>query len=132
MTKTGAVRGDWKTTPMPQARAAVALDRSYTFAEFAALQAGLIPAEMEDKWFIFFEDPWLYLHRSWTGFCVFQVRFETTKTGVRVAEALVNRDPKQYAGTSGSEDASLLGILLDGRARRDVRGAMIGHIKGRP
>ena len=131
MTKTGAVRGDWKTRPMPEARATIALEHSYTLAEFAALQAGLVPEEMEDKWFIFFEDPWLYLHRSWTGFCIFQVRFETTATGVRVAEALVNRDPAQYGGTSAREDASLLAILLDGRARRDVRGAMIGHIKGR-
>ncbi len=74
MARTGAVRGDWKTTPLPAARAALAFARTYSFAEFAGIQAGLVPEEMEDKWFVFFEDPWLYLHRSWTGFCVFQVR----------------------------------------------------------
>jgi len=127
----GAIRGDLKTTPLPAARASLAFDRAYSFAEFAGIQVGLVPQQMEDKWFIFFEDPWLYLHRSWTGYCEFQVRFEIMSERIRVAEALVSRDPNQYASTDAAHDASLLGILLDGRASRNVMGAMVQHITGK-
>jgi hypothetical protein len=31
---------------------------------------------MEERWHIFFRDPWLHLVRSWTGFCVYKARVE--------------------------------------------------------
>ena len=112
-----ATRGDWKTTSLPVQRQALALHRIYSADEFQRLQEGRVPHEMEDKWFVFCEDPWLYLHRSWTGFCVYQVRFERTASGARTAESLVNRDPKQYRGTD-ERDLLLLPLLLDGYAGR--------------
>jgi hypothetical protein len=30
-------------------------------------KAGFVPREMEDKWFVFSEEPWLFVHRSCTG-----------------------------------------------------------------
>jgi len=36
---------------------------------------------MEDKWFIFLEDDWLYLHRSWTGTCVYKVQHHISGSG---------------------------------------------------
>ena len=50
--------------PLPPAREAIALDRTYTAPEFERLKAGHIPEAMEDKWFVFYEEPWLYLHRD--------------------------------------------------------------------
>jgi hypothetical protein len=41
--------------------------------EFARLRAGLIPQQMEDKWFIYYEEPHLFLHRSWTGAPVYRL-----------------------------------------------------------
>jgi len=114
-----ATRKDWKTTPLPAARASLLLDRVYSADEFAGLKAGLRPRNMGTKWFIFFEEPWLYLHRAWTGHCIFQVRFETAPVGVRVVEALVNRDPKEYDGADDAQDASLLAILMDGQTEQD-------------
>lgn len=78
---------------------------------------------MEDKWFAFYEEPWLYLHRSWTGFGIYQVRFELTDGGHRVAEILVSRDPRQYTSTDGDADALVLAVLLDGYAGRDTKAA---------
>jgi hypothetical protein len=112
-----ATRSDWKTTPLPAQRQAIALERTYSSEEFARLQEGYIPREMEDKWFSFYEEPWLYLHRSWTGYCVYQARFELTASGARPVEMLANRDPQQYRGTD-ERDALLLGLLLDGYAGR--------------
>jgi hypothetical protein len=114
-----ATRGDWKTKPLPAQRHAFSPDRNYSAEEFKRLQEGDIPREMEDKWFSFYEEPWLYLHRSWTGYCVYQVRFEVTASGARAVEALVNRNPRQYRGTD-ERDSLLLPLLLDGYAGRST------------
>jgi hypothetical protein len=118
-----ATREDWQATPLPESRASLSLDRTYSNEEFARLQKGRIPEEMEDKWFIFYEEPWLYLHRSWTGYCVFQARFEATPLGNRVAEVFVSRDPEQYRSDNDVADALLLAFLLDDYAGRDAREA---------
>jgi hypothetical protein len=38
------------------------------------LMEGLVPVEMEDKWFVYFEDGWLYFHRSWTGALIYWIK----------------------------------------------------------
>jgi hypothetical protein len=76
-----AKREDWKTEPFPEATVNLALERIYSTAEFAQIAQGCVPQQMEDKWFIFYEAPWLFLHRSWTGYCIYQVRFEPVAEG---------------------------------------------------
>jgi len=41
--------------------------------EFSRVRDGLIPWAMEDKWFVYFEEPHLFLHRSWTGQPVYRL-----------------------------------------------------------
>jgi hypothetical protein len=118
-----ATRDDWKTTPLPAARASITLDRTYSADEFARIKQGNVPQEMEEKWFAFYEEPWLYLHRSWTGYGIYQVRFEPADGGGRVAGVLVSRDPEQYRSTDGISDALLLAVLLDRYAGRDTTAA---------
>jgi hypothetical protein len=113
-----ASRNDWKTMPLPVARAAITCDRAYSADEFAKIRAGHVPEEMEDKWFAFYEEPWLYLHRSWTGCGIFDVRFEPAGDGARVVEVLVNRDAEQYTSTDDTSDSLLLALLLDQYAGR--------------
>ncbi|RCJ14912.1 hypothetical protein A6S26_09655 [Nostoc sp. ATCC 43529] len=114
---------------MPSGSKNITLEKLYSQQEFDRITAGVIPECMEDKWFIFYEAPWVYLHRSWTGFCIFKVRFEVVGESVKIAQVQVNRDPAQYSNTDDESDACLLGILLDSRAERDVRNQMLGHIK---
>jgi hypothetical protein len=66
---------------------------------------------MEDRWFIYYEEPWLFIHRSWTGHCIFHVRFEQVGDEFVVAEAIRNRNPEQCAGSGG--DTAILSGLLD-------------------
>ena len=113
-----ATRSRWKTTPLPEARQALPFERSYSREEFERLAQGHVPQEMEDKWFVFYEQPWLYLHRSWTGLCIYQVRFEQEHDSARVVEALSNRDPDQYKETDAVRDMDFLSMLLDGYAGR--------------
>lgn len=125
-----AKRNDWKTEPMPSASTNITVEKLYSQEEFDRIAAGVIPEQMEDKWFIFYEAPWVYLHRSWTGFCIFKVRFEVIGESVKIAEVYVNRDPTQQMNTDDERDASMLRILLDSRAKRDVRNQMLNYIKG--
>src|SRR5262245_251766 len=126
-----ATRKSWKTTPLPTVRKQLTLDRTYTTAELARLREGRVPEEMEDHWFMFFEEPWFFVHRSWTGFCIYAVRFEIRgDSGAQVAEVQVNRDARQYGGTDDVEDSLLLAVLLDeivGRATGATWKAYLTH-----
>jgi hypothetical protein len=51
---------------------------------------------MEDKWFIYHDSGWVYFHRSWTGFCIYKLRFEQVGDQFVVREAWVTRDREQY------------------------------------
>ena len=93
---TVATRESWQNHPMPQQREQILFQRTFTPDEYAKIKAGHIPTEMDDRWFAFFEEPWIYFHRSWTGYCIYQVRLEETPDGWKVSEAWVNRGEGQY------------------------------------
>lgn len=126
-----AKRDDWKTEPFPAAFKQIVVERSYSQEEFCQITAGLIPEEMDDKWFIFYDAPWLYLHRSWTGFCIFKVCFEPEGERIKVCDVYVNRESTQYKGVDDRQDVSMLEILLDRRAGQDTRNQMQEYIKRR-
>jgi len=109
-----ATRTMWKTHPCPDERAALSLTDTHTPAEFARITAGFIPQEMDDKWFVFFEAPWLYFHRSWTGFCIYGVRLESSSKGATVVESWVSRNNDQYRKAQTDYEQQLLKRLIDG------------------
>lgn len=115
---------DWKTEPLPASAQPLVFSAVFSPEEFAQMALGLIPQAMEDKWFIYYTAPWLYLHRSWTGYCIYKVRFAPAANGMAVAEVWVNRDPNQYTETNAAADVRQLAVLLGARAGRDVRAAM--------
>ena len=77
------------------------------------MKQGIIPKQMEDKWFIYFEDGWLRFHRSWTGFFIYAVKLDGSPAGVRVTDSWVNRDPAQYTSTDLDYDQKMLRYLID-------------------
>jgi len=85
----------------------------YSRLEFEQIRLGLRPEEMEDKWFIFFEDNVLYLHRSWTGFCIYRVGFTESGEKFSVTSVEVNRNEEQYKQSDDTYDARILGFLID-------------------
>jgi len=94
-----ATIGSWfKVLPPPARVAAVAVDLSCTPEEFERLRYGFIPAEMEDKWFVYAGARSVHFRRSWSGFWIASVTF-ALEDGRHVArQATVNRDPSQYTG----------------------------------
>jgi len=108
-----AKRTDWEIKPLPSRRATVSLNRSFEPHEMERIRRGLVPEQMEDKWFIFWEDDALLFHRSWTGHCIYVVRFLCSESLCRMVSAEVNRDPAQYGGDSDERDAKLISYLVD-------------------
>ena len=105
-----ATRQSWKTQLIPVAQVDLDFARTYDAADTARIKRGLIPEVMEDKWFIFFEEPWLYLHRSWTGKCVYGVRFESGAAGISVVGAWVTQEEYPY---NIEHDRAILGFLIE-------------------
>ncbi|MCE6967286.1 NUDIX domain-containing protein [Cereibacter sphaeroides] len=104
---------DWKLQPLPKKRRKIALDIFINERDMRELRKGHFPLEMEDHWFSWFDEPVLHLHRSWTGFCLHQVRFEPAEGGWRAVSAWVNRNPKQYTVTDDEEDRRNIRALLE-------------------
>jgi len=108
-----ATAQSWKHLPPPAVRKDLGFEGTFTAGESERLLRGLVPMEMEDKWFVYFEDEWLRFHRSWTGAFIYALRLERSGGGFRVAESWVNRDPQQYKGDDESYDRQLLRFLID-------------------
>lgn len=114
MTQPTATAADWKNQPLPERRITLPLDFTLDANETASMRKGLIPWQMEDKWFIYCVENTLYLHRSWTGFCIAVVHFTPDGKGLRAVSADVNRDPEQYTSTDDEADADLIRKLVQG------------------
>jgi hypothetical protein len=108
-----ATRESWKTKPLPVARVALSYARIFDQREHDRLRRGLVPEQMEDKWFIFLEGSWLSFHRSWTGTCIYAVKLREESEGWAVEEAWANRAPEEYRETDDAYDAKLLAFLVD-------------------
>ena len=106
-----ATKDDWKTSPLPEKHISIEWERVFSTEEFELIQKGLIPQEMEEKWFIYYEEPWLYFHRSWTGFCIFVVRFETAQE-IKAVEIKASREPEQYASMGEYSDIGTVRSLF--------------------
>ena len=122
--QTVATRNSWKTDPMPPERARLDCRLTVSNTDYSRLSRGLIPEEMEDKWFAYMDNDCLFLHRSWTEFCIYTVQFERVGNEWATSEIWVNRDKEQYTGADPTEDMDMLiGVLrnLLGVEVREVR-----------
>jgi hypothetical protein len=102
-----------KPRPLPRLRAQIPFERSFTQQEFLRLSQGFVAEGMDDRWNIFFRDPWLTVVRSWTGYCIYKVRIEKNGLECRVTKILINRDRRQYGDDDTQEEAKLLSLLID-------------------
>ena len=73
---------------------------------------GFLSMGMEDKWVIFYEEDWLYFHRSWTGFGIFKAQIIQEGEGYTINEFWAERDQEKYQNEEDSKDIELLFILI--------------------
>ena len=103
-----ATRDDWKTCDMPAMSIVASFRLHLTPERMDNLSWGHIPQEMEDMWFSYMDGNHLFLHRSWTGFCIYAVTFGDGD----VHTVRINRDPEQYGSTDLQKDLEMLGALI--------------------
>lgn len=108
-----ATSASWKRLPPPTEREDLGLTALLTDADAEQMMRGLVPGQMEDKWFIYFDSGWLFFHRSWTGALIYALRLDGSPAGVRVVESWVNRNPQQHSGTDIEYDRKLVHFLID-------------------
>jgi len=68
-------------------------ERQFNALEYERMSLGVIPEDMDDKWYVYLEDDTFYFHRSWTGLCIFRMRLLEVRGAFVVSEAAVARFP---------------------------------------
>ncbi|MDE6519514.1 MAG: hypothetical protein K2K91_03510 [Ruminococcus sp.] len=119
-------KSDWKIVKeMPAETAEFTLEMNLNETDMSLIREGLCPKQMEDKWFIYFEDDTLYMHRSWTGYCRYTAVF--LENGI--VKVTVNRNPEQYNETNIEIDKIDFNILINGIIGRSSRDLMMKYVK---
>ena len=116
-----ATRKSWKREPLPKERVPLGYARALTHIEASHMVDGFIPRAMEDRWFILFDEDWLLFYRSWTGLCIYGLKFESFPEGMRVVDSWVNCDPSQYLPIDRSLEHALLDRLIDRMVMDELR-----------
>ena len=81
--------------PMPELSERVSVSQAYTAAEFKKISYGYLSWDMDMRWDIFLEGNKLYIHRSWTGRCIYIIEFTVHTEGAEATNITINRDPDQ-------------------------------------
>lgn len=108
-----ATRKSWKIEPITDPKR-ISISLQFTKNQFSKIQKGLIPHEMEEKWFMFFEDDWLYFHRSWTGKGIFKAKVIALQNGYEIREFWAERNPLIYKITDDDSDRETFCFLIAG------------------
>lgn len=100
---------DWKTMDMPEQTEKFTIEKTLTDSETECIKEGHRPQEMEDKWFMYYDDNKLFIHRSWTGYCIYIIDLsENGKLNI-----IVNRNSEQYKEESIERDRIMVTILIN-------------------
>jgi len=99
-----ATRASWKTLPTPDKREWFDVPDMFPHATADRMKGGHVPIDMDDRWFIYFEEGWLHFHRSWTGSHIFALKLDECAQGVRVIEAWASRELEQYRSAGIEHD----------------------------
>lgn len=82
----------FKRWPPPKEREKLEITALFSDAEADRMKQGFVPRDMDDRWFVYFEDGWLNFHRSWTGAHIYALKLDGCPVGVRVVDGWVSRD----------------------------------------
>ncbi|MFD6437163.1 hypothetical protein [Streptomyces venezuelae] len=102
------------TVPRPVSRLP---DRVWTDEEWDRIRRGYRARDMDEKWNVFVEDDVLFMHRSWTGYGVYEATFaptlaSATELRARLVELTVGASG-QSQPAPGVVEHSLLGLRSD-------------------
>lgn len=114
-------KDDWKTMEIPEQAEEFILEKKLTHNDIELMKEGHKPEEMEDKWFMYVENMKLFIHRSWTGYCIYVVDIsDDGKLNVKV-----NRNPEQYKENDIERDKIQLNILINNLIKKNEENARL-------
>lgn len=121
-------KADWKTRNMPEDVEHFNIEMKLTADGLDNLKEGHLPKDMEDKWLMYFENDKFYIHRSWTGACIYII---SPVLDSDILEVTVNRNKEQYTETSTERDKIMVTILLNSWSKQgaDNRELMMRWVK---
>jgi len=102
----------FKKLPMPKKHSFVSLGLELNAFDSYMVRRGVIPHQMEDKWFMYCTGNSIHMRRSWTGYLVYEIKFDLRGDGMYLQQLLINRNTKQYSGTDDNFDKALALFLL--------------------
>jgi hypothetical protein len=116
-----ATKTTWKNFPIDKPRR-IEFYMNFTDQQFSKLSNGLIPQQMEDKWFIYYENNWLYFHRSWTGLGIFKAQVIKETEGYAIKDFWVETNHDNYKNRDdNAEIANFSFLVTQGLLGIDVR-----------
>ena len=122
-----ATKSTWENHPIDNPKR-IDIDLQFSDKHFSKLTKGLIPQQMEDKWFIFYEYEWLYFHRSWTGYGIYKAKLSKGTEGYSIKEFWVERNQEKYNNTEDNSDIEIFSFLIArGLLGIDVRNIYSKH-----
>lgn len=104
----------WKHEPINNPKR-IDIELHFTESQFSKLTKGLIPLEMEEKWFIYYERTWLYFHRSWTGFGIYKAQLIKENDGYSIKEFWSERNQEKYKNEDDKTDMETITFLITKR-----------------
>ena len=109
----GAVvkKSDWKINKFSKP-IIIKTDFHFTETQYARIRHGLLPEQMEDKWFAYFEGGYISFHRSWTGTKIYEAQLEKADSCYTISDLVVERDAELYSNIDDAEDICLFRFLL--------------------
>ena len=114
-------RADWKTMEMPEMTETFVIGKTLSGSDMDLIKEGHKPQEMEDKWFMYFEDKKLYIHRSWTGYCIYII--DLSESGKLIVT--VNRNREQHKEDNIENDRIMVNILINQLVRNNGENAKL-------
>jgi len=106
-----ASESSWRRTPFTEG-VPILYRANFDMEQFARLKKGHIPHGMDDKWFVYYAEPHLFFHRSWTGRPVYRLTLKTRPEGAEVLEALWSRDLAASSKKGPDYERHLLDFLV--------------------
>jgi hypothetical protein len=101
----------WKCEPFREG-IPIPYQAVFSSEEFSRLKSGLVPQTMEDKWLVYYEEPHLFLHRTWTGKPVYRLTLNITSKEAQIVESLWSKDSMHDAKADVNYQAQLVDFLL--------------------
>jgi hypothetical protein len=98
--------------PFPKLRERISFVRTLTNCEFEALANAPAPETMDRRWHSVVRGGWVYLIRTWTGFCVFKLKVRS-ESPHDVIETWANRDRSQYGCPRPTEEIEMLNAAIE-------------------